>query len=122
MGTSRKPSAPRAARSTPPVPESPETVIEITLGVGPAEQKVSKTLNESAEILMERSLEDLRNQGVSEQDLAAFFSAARLVCLARLWDADLEGTLLDYIGSGGTTRSLRDVLAMLLVPEIRDDW
>lgn len=84
-----------------------------TLGLKDVIQRIS---SES----LERGLDDLRLNGVSEEQIAAVLGAVRLECLLMLMDYDLMGVVADYVQSNGKTASLREVIAMILMPELSD--
>lgn len=92
----------------------------IELGMSASEKKVYAALGTSARSAMESAMDDLRLQGVSEQQLSAFLYAARLVCLEALWGADLEDAVFDFIqtGRGG---GLREAVTSVLMPELFDE-
>lgn len=84
----------------------------------PDEEKFEQIVRNKAAEAMEEALNSLRLDGASEQQLGALMGSARLECLLRLLNLDLEGIVLEYVATGGATRSVREEIAALLVPEL----
>jgi hypothetical protein len=100
-----------------------EMVIEpigIPLGMSPDQQALYDHLEEVSARALESSMDDLRLQGASEEQLSAFLVAARMVCIAELWGVDLEGVVLNLVGTGGRGPNLRETVACTLMPELNE--
>lgn len=82
------------------------------------EARFEKIVRDKTADALEDAMNSLRLDGASEQQLGAVMGATRLECLLRLLNMDLESIVLDYITSGGTTASLREIIALALVPEL----
>jgi hypothetical protein len=82
------------------------------------EERFEQIVRDKAADSLKEALDSLRLDGASEQQLGALMGSTRLECLLRLLDMDLEGVVLEYLATGGATRTLREVIAAALVPEL----
>lgn len=83
------------------------------------EKRFEQIVRDKAADSLKEALDSLRLDGASEQQLGALMGSTRLECLLRLLDMDLEGVVLEYLATGGATSTLREVIAMALVPELK---
>jgi hypothetical protein len=110
---------------SPPLPYTPEalqvevSVERIDLDMNEAETKVSQYLSRRAASLMESVMDELRLQGVSEQQIADFLYAARVVCVEKLWGMDLDSALFEALMEGRRP-NLRAMMALALLPELNE--
>jgi hypothetical protein len=110
---------------SPPLPYTPEalqvevSVERIDLDMNEAETKVYQYLSRRAASLMESVMDELRLQGVSEQQIADFLYAARVVCVEKLWGMDLDSALFEALMEGRRP-NLRAMMALALLPELNE--
>jgi hypothetical protein len=95
------------------------SIERIRLDLTPAQRTLIGFLEEKARESLEDVMDDMRLQGVSEEQLAAFVYAVRKMCVTELWSVDLEGALISTI-QGGPEPNLRDIVAFTLIPGLKD--
>lgn len=81
-------------------------------------EQIHKRVREASSQGLEAALDMLRLEGVSEQAINVLSTAMRMECMLRLVDLDLEEVAYRYIQSEGQTASIREAVALTLMPEL----
>lgn len=100
----------------------PVLEVEIAIPAVPrptrADDSIIQGVRETSAKMWEQSLEELRKEGVTEEQLADFGGALRLQLLLHLLDLDLDAVALRFFETGGATLSVSATIATHLLPEI----
>lgn len=63
----------------------------------------------------ENAVQTLREHGVSEEDIHLLEVGVRAMCVAEIWEMDLEKIFMELVNSGGKTIGVRDAVMEKLV-------
>lgn len=127
MGTRRKLSVPMPeALLSPLVLPTQIQVVDVEFVLpslpepSPSDEEIRESVRKASERTMDKALDSLRMDGVTEQQLADLLSAARLDCLLRILDLNLDEVALRFVETGGATLGVSATIATELLPQIGD--
>jgi uncharacterized protein YutE (UPF0331/DUF86 family) len=106
-----KPRRPRSPHQ--PVFNTDEPSIEM----GPAVVEFFAGMKELGARTYENAVDTLREHGVSEEDIELLMTGTRALCIAEIWELDLEKIFMELVNSGGQTIGVRDAITEKLLRE-----
>lgn len=99
----------------PRVHQQPFNVDEPSIEMTPAVAEFYAAMKEMGTSTYEGAVGTLREHGVSEEDIELLETGVRALCIAQIWEMDLEKLFMELVNSGGQTIGVRDAIMEKLV-------
>jgi hypothetical protein len=106
-----KANKPRRPRTHP----QPFNVDEPSIDMTPEMEEFFAAIKQMGESTYRGAVETLREHGVSEEDIELLETGVRALCIAQIWEMDLEKLFMELVNSGGQTIGVRDAIMEKLV-------
>lgn len=86
----------------------------------PSDSEIQEHVRSTSQRLMEETLNDLRMEGVTEEQIANVMGATSLDMLVRLLDLNVDEIAYQHMKTRGASPSVSQAIATMLLPEVGD--